>query len=61
MSSPQFTVTLPESSVQFIFSEEPNDSLSEDVSGESKDPARCDAVEQKDAKLEGASLSSTAE
>ncbi|XP_047435157.1 centrosomal protein of 95 kDa-like [Mugil cephalus] len=43
------------------YGEELNDGFGEDVSGESKDPASCDGLEQKDTKLEGASLSSTAE
>lgn len=44
-----------------FFSEELNDSLNEDVPGETREPTSCNASEHKDTKPEGASSSSSGE
>lgn len=43
------------------FSEELNDSLNKDVYTETKQPTSCDPTEEKESKMEGASLSSIGE
>lgn len=45
----------------FFFPDELNGSLNEDLPGGEKDPIHCNATEQKEANLDGASLSSSAE
>lgn len=44
-----------------LFSEELNDSLNEDVPGETKEPASCNATEHKETELDRASSSSSGE